>query len=522
MVERVATTKRTRTAIAPTVHVDGEPVDESTFSALLRKAYRTEPGFLARLAMPAAVRGEETPTGLGLEHHLGQYFGVEGLHDAIRLLNAEIKSVEKQVRQIKNANSASADRLADLANATTVTAARVADMATRHSTAKDEHDQIEELVRSEVERAGWRSRHDRWLTESEAVVADARQSLGEGISLPNFEEVLESLREQSAQEVERARIKIAVLESRTEAILNNQSRLNETHDQDCPVCRRPLDEDTVTLAHRTNADELGALTTEIEIERVALATATEEHQRLLTLIQRWRQIPAPGPEPAPASSPVPSSTDREESRAKVNEALEELIEARTAQADAQRQLDEAREADDAMKQLQDLFRTEASLRVALQTTEATLAELLAQTIAPLAVEVDQRWKALFPDRGNLTTRADGTITRSVNGHDLPYDAFSTGESMGATIVLKLLVAQMATSADFCWFDEPLEHLDPNVRRQVANILARASDGTGQLGQVVVTTYEEPLARLLHERSPQRVHLIDVRQAESVPSTPPAV
>ena len=43
----------------------------------------------------------------------------------------------------------------------------------------------------------------------------------------------------------------------------------------------------------------------------------------------------------------------------------------------------------------------------------------------------------------------------VNGHPLPYDSFSTGESMSATILLRLLVAEMATTADFCWFDEPL-------------------------------------------------------------------
>ena len=199
-------------------------------------------------------------------------------------------------------------------------------------------------------------------------------------------------------------------------------------------------------------------------------------------------------------------------QARVDQALEGLVAARAEQVNADRRLQEARDADDAMKQLQVLFRNEASIRVALQTTQATLDELLLQTIEPLAREVDQRWKALFPDRGELTTHADGSVTRNVNGYDLPYDAFSTGEGMGATIVLRLIVAQMATTADFCWFDEPLEHLDPDVRRQVANILARASDGVGQLRQIVVTTYEEPLARHLQARSPDRVHLIDVRHA----------
>ncbi len=71
---------------------------------------------------------------------------------------------------------------------------------------------------------------------------------------------------------------------------------------------------------------------------------------------------------------------------------------------------------------------------------------------------------------------------------------------------------MATKADFCWFDEPLEHLDPDVRRRVANILSRATSGEGQLRQVVVTTYEEQLARHLRARDEERIHLIDVRPA----------
>jgi hypothetical protein len=65
---------------------------------------------------------------------------------------------------------------------------------------------------------------------------------------------------------------------------------------------------------------------------------------------------------------------------------------------------------------------------------ASLDELLEQTVLLLATEVDHRWKALFPNRGELSTRADGSISRNVNGHPLPYDAFSTGESMVAIVL----------------------------------------------------------------------------------------
>jgi DNA repair exonuclease SbcCD ATPase subunit len=81
-----------------------------------------------------------------------------------------------------------------------------------------------------------------------------------------------------------------------------------------------------------------------------------------------------------------------------------------------------------------------------------------------------------------------------------------------TILLRLLVAQITTSVSFCWFDEPLEHLDPEVRRVVANLLSQVTGENGPLRQVVVTTYEERLARLLHARDEHQVTLIDVRQA----------
>jgi len=71
---------------------------------------------------------------------------------------------------------------------------------------------------------------------------------------------------------------------------------------------------------------------------------------------------------------------------------------------------------------------------------------------------------------------------------------------------------MTTKIDFVWFDEPLEHLDPNVRRHVANLLSRATGSRDRtLHQVVVTTYEEELARKLKERFADNVALFDVRQ-----------
>jgi len=136
--------------------------------------------------------------------------------------------------------------------------------------------------------------------------------------------------------------------------------------------------------------------------------------------------------------------------------------------------------------------------------------LLDTTIRPLTADLSARWSMMFPDRGQLRTQSDGDVTRGINGESLPYSAFSTGERTGLSVLLRLLVLESSTKADFCWFDEPLEHLDPDSRRHVAEILVRASN-MGQLNQIVVSTYEEPLARRLQERDPVNVKLIYVRQ-----------
>jgi DNA repair exonuclease SbcCD ATPase subunit len=70
----------------------------------------------------------------------------------------------------------------------------------------------------------------------------------------------------------------------------------------------------------------------------------------------------------------------------------------------------------------------------------------------------------------------------------------------ALLLTRLLILGASTRAPFIWLDEPLEHLDPKLRKVVAGTLAKASSGAG-LRQVIVTTYEAELARRLMEDVP---------------------
>ncbi|GAA1290443.1 hypothetical protein Psi02_15360 [Planotetraspora silvatica] len=510
-VERTLAGKPRSARRPPVVRLDGALVPHEELNQHLISAYGTEPGFLAGLTMPAVDRDRDKPSELGLEDHLGRYYGIDGLRNAVNQLKTKRKSNEARIKQIKATNSTSSQRLTQLQNEVEQTARRVEEAATEHKALRDRVDRARERERLKADMQKWQDRHSTWTEAVERLAVRVSPDLGRPVDVDSVERLLDERLADLDQRIETIRVEVAVNVTKDAALTANEQRLDAAHD-DCPVCRRPLDDATLALAHEANMQDLSAIRNAILELRTAETDLLAQRERVKASQAEWRRISQPGEPPqAPfADDDPPVAAAQLAAMAEV--ALGTLVEARASHVQATRELDEARAADESMLELESLFRQEASLRVAVEATEATLTELLDETIRPLAIEVDQRWKALFPARGDLTTYSDGNITRTVNGHSLPYDSFSTGESMGATILLRLLVAQMATTADFCWFDEPLEHLDPDVRRKVASLLSRVTSGEGPLRQVVVTTYEEPLARHLQARDRHKVKLLDVRQA----------
>jgi DNA repair exonuclease SbcCD ATPase subunit len=102
--------------------------------------------------------------------------------------------------------------------------------------------------------------------------------------------------------------------------------------------------------------------------------------------------------------------------------------------------------------------------------------------------------------GGLTLSSEGRITRLLGSRTLEFGSLSGGEKVWALLLTRLLVSSASTRAPFVWLDEPLEHLDPRLRKVVAGTLAKAASGAG-LRQVIVTTYESALARQLMEDVP---------------------
>ena len=67
-----------------------------------------------------------------------------------------------------------------------------------------------------------------------------------------------------------------------------------------------------------------------------------------------------------------------------------------------------------------------------------------------------------------------------------------------------------TSLPFAWFDEPLEHLDPQLRHAVAATLATATH-RGFPRQLLVTTYEHGIAQQLADDT-EGARIIAIRES----------
>lgn len=494
----------------PSIRLDGKQITAAAASDEIRDSYAADPTFLARLTMPRGHIDARGPADFGLHEHLCRFFGAEALLRAAESLDLGVKAQQKQIKLAKEGSLTSPAALTALRERVAAHEAAAAEAAAAHARGSERLNRAREADRYRAQLHEWQER-----------LASYSQALGELASSAAPDVALDPQRPDTAaaaldnaaasaqRELEALRVQQARLAGRTAAIAQHAEALEGAHG-DCPVCRRPLDTETVRFArsaHQAELEQIQAETDQLSEHEVLLV---DKQRRVQGLIQTFRDLPQPGPRPAGADSADSAIQEPlDELDAELRVALDQLVERRAALATSQAELRAAMADEAAHAELQRLYAQEAALRASRDAISAATDKLLNETIQPLAREIDARWAQWFPRRGRLTTLSTGAVSRELAGENLPDSAFSTGERTGLVILLRLLVLETATKANFCWFDEPLEHLDPEARRQVAGSLARVSTA-GPLRQIVVTTYEEPLARRVQERDPQNVRLIYVR------------
>jgi DNA repair exonuclease SbcCD ATPase subunit len=515
-------TKLARSAfVAVKALLDGVPISSEEADALVAESLG-EPAFLARLTMLRSLSsGDADPANLNLNYNLSRVFGIDGLQRAQSTLDERRRTLTRQIKEAREASPPSPAELTRLNEEVERVNEGVARFTEAHDEAIQEERDADSKLRIVEAHSTWiagQAERSRQLTDlasqgvSEEIFAHfmAMHESGEKDLALSLKSQWEAVERDASTSLAEMRVRAGVLQARIEALRLSLAELDTANGQ-CPVCRRPLEPDDELAARIEHERDLARL--EQQASAIDTASLTDELDRTKSWL---RALP---PLAHRAEPPPRPAVDRDTALAGVvsagasrTAALEQLVAARTAAASAHNALEQA-SADDADKQrLARLYEEEATVNAAVKAMAAVVDGLMTQTVGPLADELQNRWKLLFADRGSVRLES-GALSREINGFDLPYSAFSDGEKASSQLLLRLLVLDAATKADFCWIDEPLEHLDPVTRRHVGSMLARAATTSGAR-QIVVTTYEEPLARRLALRYPENTRVIYVRPGDA--------
>ena len=313
-------------------------------------------------------------------------------------------------------------------------------------------------------------------------------------------EVLEEAERDLERSISTAESEAASARGKSELINSAISNLEDAESV-CPTCLRPLSEHEAVRAedtHRAHLRELASFITKADNE---IQTKRGRLSEIRQLLRQIRALPVP-------LQPQAELTDEEFERAKgalqEKKAEIEQLDQRVAlltnsKQTLERALREMDEDEQQIRQLEEMYREEGVALAAHHSFAEIGKAITKKYIEPLAQEIEMRWKRIF-GTGGLNLSPEGRITRKIATRVLKFESLSGGEKVWALLLTRLLIAGASTKAPFVWLDEPLEHLDPRLRKVVAGTLAKASSGVG-LRQVIVTTYESELARQLMEDVP---------------------
>ncbi|HEX2058963.1 MAG TPA: AAA family ATPase [Actinomycetota bacterium] len=468
---------------------------------LLAAEFGADPHVLAQLTIMIHGGAVETFQGeFDLQDHLAAVFGVTPLFEGARAAKAVADRSAKELRKAKTVQRTErrgrdelvAELEAIVENLGKANEAREAKVAAIEETSETIR-VGEEWVRY---RAGMAERADRLR----ALAEEATDLLDAAAAAEDVVDALAQREADLAASVAAAEQEAAAARGKSELVSAAVSDLQGAGAV-CPTCLRPLsghDARQAEAEHAQHLEELGAQIAAAEAraagERVALTSVR-------TLLERARTLPVPlQPETEISEADVVAARTKLESQKQELQEIDKALALLATQgAQLQSALEDADEEEQRIRELEALYREEG---VALAAHDALVAAGTAITeryIEPLAKEIEGRWKSMF-GTGGLSLSPEGHITRTLGNRTLDFGSLSGGEKVWALLLTRLLILGASTRAPFVWLDEPLEHLDPKLRKVVAGTLAKASSGAG-IRQVIVTTYEAELARQLMEDVP---------------------
>jgi DNA repair exonuclease SbcCD ATPase subunit len=445
-----------------------------------------------------------------LRSHLTRLYALDRVQNAIAAIGPAIKTAHDLADNARKETKVSEGELAQA-----ITDEQAAETALVFARSQAEHLRAEVTMATHVLAEAQRTNqangvHAAWLARRAEIVADAERIIGPipenaplGVALRSAEtgasQQLTQLTEQRARLTER----VAALEASLERL--------RTSEGECPVCRRPLDDESRTNAERAHHHDEEAAAAEIEgLDDTDFAFVASALRRL---VERAEVLG----DPPPVSDGEPVDFDalsirldeaKEAFESALGDARQGVLAAASSTA-ARTELEAQRNAKTSVA----LYTRVAALETAKLALEATVTRVLDSQMEPVRHEVNRRWEAVFPNRPGLRIDSSGHIARTFDdkAEDIQFGSFSSGEKVVAALLLRLATLAATSEVPFCWIDEPLEHLDPDARSYVAQTLAYLSS-TDALTQIVATTYEQDLALQLAGSAPDQVRLEFLRAA----------
>jgi DNA repair exonuclease SbcCD ATPase subunit len=480
---------------------DREVTSQEGLDELLLTEFGADPHVLAQLTIMVHGGAVETFQGeFDLQDHLAGIFGVTPLFDAARNAKAVAERAASALRKAKTIQRSETRATNEIVAELQSVIEQIEQnneargrLTTALEAASDTIRIGEEGVRFRAEMA---QRGEKLASLAEAASSLLKREVTDSTVL----DVLVDKEREIGETVAAAEKEGAAARGKAELIETAMSDL-ESATALCPTCLRPLSQHDAKQAEAEHARHL------IELE-LAMARADDKAGEQRTTLSAVREILGQVhavPVPLEPEMTV-GDADLEKARADLEREKEELqeIDKRLAVLSAtgaslQSALQQQEEDEERIRELEVLYKEEGIALAAHEALADTGSAITERYIEPLAKEVESRWKMMFGS-GGLTLSPEGHITRTLGDRTLEFGALSGGEKVWALLLTRLLILGASTRAPFVWLDEPLEHLDPKLRKVVAGTLAKASSGAG-LRQVIVTTYESELARRLMEDVP---------------------
>lgn len=496
--------------------VGGKTVDPDGIPGLLAKAYGASAEFLAQTTvLPSRAVADEKVGVFFLREHLCRVLGVEDLQRVADELDALYDAAEAEARTFRTAARRATADLAALHNELAQADQQLSALQEVRNALQEELEEAEDDLQQSCQNAEAARRAAAARTAFRDAVITSQAFLATPSTSPDPQTaddlvtLLEQAEQTAATAVDDVRRNLAIVAGRLETITTAAAEL-DTASGDCPVCRRPLSGEDVAQAQRRHQVDRAALRNREAALHTDLKSATKHLDAVRAVLRQALAIPCPDDDllGSGGANPEAAQTAVDDVRQRFNEASAAVLAARTARNSLEQRI--VAERDAASERAASLLahRKAAVSRMAAAVARATADQMLVERIDPLAAEVRSRWKRVFGDRGALQLSADGRLTLRRGVEDIPFEYLSSGEKVVALLAVRLLVLGSSTRASFLWLDEPLEHLDPRNRRLAASLMSAAGK---HVRQILVTTYEEDLARRLAKRG--QATLLRVRSAD---------